>query len=227
MASFIPGSAFNQIRGSVGGSTFDIARSGPTLRKKFRGTKSVSEAQQLIKSLTAVNNFNYRNLSAQDRKGWIVAAQSYPHKNRFGKPCTMSGQNLFNMLNYNLQLIGHSPVLTVPPMANPCYPVIASYSSNYAASSLTITVTNYDAAHNRLLLFSTPPQSPGIQTYLGNQRIISVAPAIVGPYNLFTDVATKYGQSARPGQAIWVSIKAINIFSGIASADSTMQLIIS
>jgi hypothetical protein len=220
---FLPGPLASQASGSIGGHNLSRSKGGPTMRAKPYSpqsrTASQKIAQQNLGSLSAL----WKGLTQTQRQGWIVGAQTFSNKNRFGIANTISGQSLFNKLNSNLLLCGLSPNSSIPVMVNPIAPVISGFTEPGGLPNFWIQFTPGTDAASYIVVYCTPLMSVGNSTY---KNILRKIFAVSGSYaNIQVDIASVYGQQPAVGHAVWVSAYCINASCGIASSDSIMQCI--
>ena len=99
--------------GKLGGTVFARNKSGAYSRNWVNPINPNTTKQQTVRNQFANLISGWKNLSAADQQAWADMAPQYPYINRVGETSEYSGQQLYNHLNMNLQVVGTTP-LTAP-----------------------------------------------------------------------------------------------------------------
>jgi hypothetical protein len=103
-----------QLKGSIGGLTFQNNSSGAIVRQRPQPAKGITTKQ----SNTHVNHikwlYEWQQLSQAQRNLWNVYANTWTKINKFGEVKKLTGLNWFETSNYHIQSIGES-ILQSPP----------------------------------------------------------------------------------------------------------------
>ena len=188
MAQYNPTIALGQLKGSIGGTTFQGGNNSSIIRSRTykRGSNSA------IRSV-ATNNLGsfatlWRGLSPADKAGWGVLATSYTFINKFGRPYFGSAYQVFVSLNtYSISLIGiyyaRAPTTIIP--ATP-FPIV---SLVIHGARIITTWTTAPIVNTMAKFYATAPMSAGRNDNHPKLRLISSVD-ITSLTNL--DIATEY-----------------------------------
>lgn len=109
MASIKYGAITSEIKGNIGGTTFQGGRAGTIIKLSSGRTGKLTKADAgrmfVPKVVIAAVAGLWRGLSQEERDTWTTGAVNYPALNKFGEPYTPSGYQVFMTLNtqlYNL-----------------------------------------------------------------------------------------------------------------------------
>lgn len=136
MAIFRPGALAATISGQVGGASFALSKTSPSIRQPRRRTTSRTAASQTRKSTFKAFLTLWRRLSDDSRAAWRAAAAEFPHVNRVGVVSRLSGYNLFMKFATSATL-GPGQFNLIPPAMTtlPAHIITAaSYSVSGAAT---------------------------------------------------------------------------------------------
>lgn len=95
------------IRGKVGGTVFQRNKSGAFIRTLRKPTKSTSSWSLLQRTNVAYYSRAWRSLSTSDQDLWNSVAIQFPQTNRIGDTIFLSGYQLFQKVNQNLEVAGY------------------------------------------------------------------------------------------------------------------------
>lgn len=95
MAVLRPNLLGSEIKGSVGGITYQISKWGQIAKLRSSTPPVVSAALAAQNDLAAFCVGVWRSLSIAQRDAWEAAAPSFPFTDKFGNPVVGSGYNLF------------------------------------------------------------------------------------------------------------------------------------
>ena len=128
MAIFTTGPLIGAISGSIGGVQFSNRRSGGVLSSAQIRTKPLGKNITAVRRAMARAQTDWQRIDASTRTSWDTAAQTWPHKNRFGIRRRLSGHQLFLLLTVrywpfpvvdSTQEFPLPPVLVLPQLADP------------------------------------------------------------------------------------------------------------
>jgi hypothetical protein len=155
MARVQYGSVITEINGSIGGITFQ-----PNSSAKIARVKPIRRRKNTTKQASRLNAFqlnipDWSTLDQSDKDDWTAFAIAHDKTNKWGEVKTLTGFNWFQSINNYLNIVGETPISTVPvwtsPLAVSDYTVAAVYndfSINWAGSFAHTTAY--------LLLFTSP-----------------------------------------------------------------------
>jgi hypothetical protein len=221
------GSLVTAARGSVGGTTFDISKGGATLRKKRSNVTCNTTKQIAAKNKLAQVAAAWHTLTASQVHSWNVGASLYRNKNRFGQVTKLSGMSLFYKLNCNLLLIDYALVYDFPVLYNPDNVILNDVTATISGSNLVLHWRNNPSGNSELICKASPPQSKGIAYNAGNMRMIGTFSSSLSNENVWSMYFNTFGFSILAGQAVYLSIYAIDNRCGVAGNNSYFQAIMS
>lgn len=213
------GAMITELKGSVGGQTFQSCRGGYILRSKPVSPKVRSSVQSLIRGLTGNLASSWRGLSQADRDSWDAVAPSYPHTDKFGDPATFIGYELYVRANFYLQLVGVAPIQTglLPDIL--WDPVALTITSSVATSTMDLNwFGGAVGAGMRLLVRLSRPLSAG-RTYRASDLIVvgSVTSGTASPYDLWKSCQDAFGRDPIAGERFFASVQVVSASTGNVS----------
>lgn len=103
----------SDIRGKVGGNIFARNGSGAYVRSFAMPINPNTSKQQTVRTKFANLISSWKNLTKAQQQLWEDMAPQYPYSNRLGEASQYTGQQLYNHLNMNLEVVG-AATLDVP-----------------------------------------------------------------------------------------------------------------
>lgn len=182
-ASVKYGAIIVEIKGSVGGTTFQGGHSGPVMLTKGELIDAVASGSKLTKADAGrvmqpqqgigTTSTTWRDLTDAQRQSWIAAAVQFPFKNRFGVTYTPSGFQLYmscnaNLRNYSCTPIDVSPLPTSLIPAGPLVITVGALGATMVATEYTV-INGFKGA-----IFMSVAQSAGKSFDPGRLKCISV-----------------------------------------------------
>lgn len=222
MAKVQFGAGIDAITGSIGGWTFHRNRSGNIVRARGAAlrnstTKQTQAHQTHIKFLQL-----WQALTSDSKNLWNVYADTWTKTDKFGAVKTLSGQNWFESINFNLELVG-SAISNAPPVHT--LPIaVQDYDFIIDSNEIDISFTpDFNPADNALVIFTTSFNTRVTTSQRQFQRLTKVIQS--GPYNrvnITPDWVSTHGITWPPSALpvcgrIAVEVRTINKTSGIAS----------
>jgi len=121
-------STFGAASGRAGGFVASRGQAGQQLRAGRPARQPRSNSQQGARALTGSLAALWRGLTATQRQGWALLAQTCPRRDRLGQSHALTGYALFVSCNRNRLTIGvTAPLLTAPAL--PSIPPLASLAA--------------------------------------------------------------------------------------------------
>ena len=102
------------IKGSIGGWTFHKNRSGNIIRLRGQASKQSTTKQTAAHELHQTFLREFQKLSLSSKEAWDTFALTFPKDNKFGEEKNLTGQNWFESVNQNRELVQES-ILQIPP----------------------------------------------------------------------------------------------------------------
>lgn len=175
MASVKYGSIVTEIKGKVGGQTFQSNKAGFSLKNNGQNPKVSVRGWDLV-SVTRKSNFSsvtklWSTLSDAERNAWNGLSGTWLFVNKFGDSYAASGYQIFCAANINRKLLGLS-ILTTAPTYNAAVDPMWSFSDFSVAGDFTETRGNAAAigmrTFNQLTYLTTPTKSFNTTRILGS-----------------------------------------------------------
>ncbi|MEE8209003.1 MAG: hypothetical protein V3T88_08660 [Nitrosomonadaceae bacterium] len=222
MAKVTLGVIVADIKGSIGGVTFQNNRSGLIIRARSGPRKTTSAKQTLAHQdhISAIQSF--QALTLAEKTLWNDFAAVNTKVNRFGQVRELTGQNWFETIKLNRALFG-LPQLDVPPVATLAI-AVPPYTLVVDQTKIEVTFSPaFDPADNGLYIFTTYPltrTTTNFRRALRKSKVITSGP--FGTIDLTADWEATHGIPYPPSSAIncfnvGVLIQTINKTSGIPS----------
>lgn len=220
MAKFTPGAIISEIRGTIASTTFSKNAAGAIIRNRVKPINRNSTAQNVVRQAFATISSLWRGLSQSQRNSWIAAAPDFPYQDSLGQTKTLTGAQLHQKLNLNLQSIDESPIQSAPAPIS--FPALAVGVVTASTSAFTIAFTPDPVPTGfALKVFATRPISAGIDFVSKSdfREVEFFDPADTSPADIFTSYTTKVsGLAGQAGKKVFVELQYVHIASGIASA---------
>ncbi|GAH72082.1 unnamed protein product, partial [marine sediment metagenome] len=139
MATIKLGELVAGIRGTIGGTTYSLNKSGPFARRWSRGSNRRSTRQGVQRGSLAQFAAAWRDLDQAERDDWdTYAAHADQEKfNSLGESYYTSGFNWFVAINCQLASVGRAARDTFPPGARPTAPEITTFHLDDGSTPLT------------------------------------------------------------------------------------------
>lgn len=211
------------LRNKVGGNVFTKVRSGAMVRIKVSPTQPRTAAQTAVRSNFTALSKSWDTITQAQRNGWIALAASLPQKDIFGNTYYMTGIQLYQQLNRNLQSISVATISDAPASVSVGAPGAVTVTST-TGLTLTVTSANAPAAAEVPLIFAIKPLNAG-RIFTGNAFSILDATQVAGtagPWDEASTYAAKYGTLAA-GQNVNLAVRFINNTTGAGSLLSKGQ----
>jgi hypothetical protein len=223
MAIIQYGAMVTAIRGSIGGWTFQKNPAGNIIRLRPRQKKYPTEKQSIARNNHVKYLQAFLDLPIAKKELWRDFAELHTKDNIFGQNKTLTGQNWFEAINYNLHLIGQAEVQDPPTYELPVS--VPNYSVNLSRTKIEII---FDPPVNppdtSIIVRTTFPVSVITKSLQQYNRITLVQDS--GPYSTI-DITAAYEDTHKipyPPSSdsycyiISAIVQTVNKNSGIASA---------
>ncbi len=221
MAKILLGATIGDARGSAGAITYSKNQFGSYIRQKVSPVQPRTARQTLVRQLFSDLSIRWGSvLLDSQRTAWLALAAVNPVIDVFGNSQVLTGLQLFQRVNRNLQELG-LPILDDAPADQSVNPLTTlSVAADSVAQTVAITFKpNPLAATDYLMVFSTAPMSPGKAFYRPLLRLINATgPATASPKAVGGAYVAKFG-AIPAGQRIGVKAFVVNGDNGTASAD--------
>jgi len=229
MAKIQFSSLVNDVRNKQGGTVFSKVRFGAINRRKVSPVQPRTPFQTTVRALfTLLSQRWATQLTAVQRAGWIALAQAHPRSDVFGNQIILTGLQMYQSLNRNLQTISVA-IIDDPPASLSVGAPGAITLANDVGPPVTLTVdgATEPGADEVPVIFAARPLNAGRQ-YVGSlYRLIDAAQAAgtAGPWDEVTNYPTKFGPLA-VGQNLSFKVQYINNTTGASGGAATAQIIV-
>ncbi len=216
-----------EIRGSIGGWTFQRNRAGTIVRlkplqKKVATSKQTAQHSALVSLIQA-----FQQLTPGEKLAWDAFATGNTKQNVFGQDKILTGQNWFTTINSALTGLG-LPQLTAPP-ANLLPEAITSFNLTVDASKIEISqIVPNNPTDTGIIITTSFPTT--LTTKLQRSPFRSTTVVSSGPFgtiDLTSDWEIAHTLPWPPGGFancinIGVRIQPVRISTGITTAGITL-----
>ena len=209
-------------RGKIGSICATLTRSGPILRGHFGARRSATQTQLECRAALGSLSVLWSDPSMLTyRAGWVALGLANPEHNVFAADIYKTGLQMFTRANRNRQIIGEDVILEAPAYAAVGDPAAVTLTHGTGPESLEVSATNPPAPGDEaVLIYATPPLSPGIFT-LGHQqrKLMIVNPGTAGPWDILAAYTAKFGTPAT-GRQVFVEVWYMDIAQGMIGLKS-------
>lgn len=226
MARVQYGAIITNLKGSVGGFTFQTNSSGEIVRKRPTGKKNPTVLQTVVQSEFTDLLAAWQSLSLADKILWNDFAALHTKTNKFGEVKSLTGMNWFISINQNRLTMGLGTYSQPPTYALPSAP--PAFTVTLTAGVLSVTFSpNFQPTGTDLFIWTTQPVSRVSQKLRNAYRLTKVETGDnYGTIDLTTAWETTHGLSWPPGAdtscyTIAILIQSCLQSSGICSAGTT------
>lgn len=213
----------SSIKGSIGGWTFQKNRSGNIIRLRGQASKQSTTKQTAAHELHQKFLQQFQKLGLPSKQLWDTFATTFPKTNKFGEDKVLTGQNWFESINQNRELINET-ILQIPP--DHIIPVgVPATSLIIDSTSIKLDIaTGTDLTDTAFIIRSTFPQTrttTSLRSALRLTKIIEVAaPGII---DITSDWEAAHLLNYPPSATaacftIAIMIQTLQRISGITSA---------
>jgi hypothetical protein len=116
MAKILFGGTIGDARGSIGAATYTKNRFGAAIRQKVSPVQPRTARVLTVRGLfTNLSKRWFGTLDDAQRLGWIALADANPRTNVFGNSVKLTGLQMYQSLNRNLQNVGEAIIDDPPP----------------------------------------------------------------------------------------------------------------
>ena len=179
MASIKLGALAQDVRGSLNGTVFSKNRGGAYTRTKVSPTQPRTSNQTNQRAVfTGLAKAWGTTLSPAQRLAWITWAQAHPVTNIFGDAIILSGIAAFQQINRLVTWIFATTDLDAPDGVTPLDSggfAVATIVTASGVPTITLTPHQSPGIDDAVVLYMTPPLSPGRTPQTNQYRLISKA----------------------------------------------------
>jgi hypothetical protein len=218
MAKIKLGSNLADIRGKLNGHVFSKNRNGNYIRNKVTPVNPRTAAQSAVRLAFALISSLWRAMTAANRASWINGASDFSKKNVFGDTNILTGLQLFQRINNNLNNVGISMLDTCPVNYGVESSILVSVACSKTANTMSMVLSDAVGSKTKLKLFATPGLSAGRNFVKSQLRQIGIVDSDAAtPVDIKADYLSKYGALPEKGLKVFVGIVSVNVDSGVSS----------
>ncbi len=230
MARVLFGGGVADVRGKWTGQVFSRNKGGAYFRTKVTPINPNTTFQSTQRAYQSdIAKAWAGTLNDSQRQGWKTFGQILGTNSVFGNKLILSGIAVYQKVNRIILAAGGTRIDDAPTSND-----IASITSGSLAVSsgggtviLTFAPSPYNAGQG-LYIFATPPHSSGILNFTSQLRLIGYFDAATSPIDITTAWTARFGAvPATPGQAVGVSVRAVDTSTGAITAATNLQTIVS
>jgi|WetSurMetagenome_2_1015567.scaffolds.fasta_scaffold04315_2 hypothetical protein len=176
MARVVYSGIVTELKGSIGGTTFQRNASAAIARNKPYNFKNSSSYQQVIKGYMTQAATSWANASLSVKQAWNDFASANVKTNRWSGDKTVTGYQFFIACFINAKIAGQVPIVDNPIASWPSAPT--SFNVLLSGGVLSIQfVEEFVSTDQYLFLFATPPVAASSLKQRKNLYLLSVLPA--------------------------------------------------
>jgi len=223
MARIIFSALVSEIRGSIGGTTFQKNAYGYTIKSKPNMIKPNSRTQNFTKNWFVTGQRAWAKLSRANRTAWNTWASTFPQFAKNNLDSQLSGFQVFSRNVYYRQL-NNLAALAVPSFSPDPIPTLEGAFSIAldGIGGLIITQPTWGTTANYFLsVFVSSPIKPSSNFLSTKTRfMLSRTLSTSAANDIASTFITKFGQLPLEGQKLQVRAIVVNTESGLFSVIS-------
>ena len=228
MARVTYGSTITELKGSIGGTTFQSNRYGFSAKNKSHPRVSFSARRGAQQGYSAFAMKSWGNLSDAQRSEWETFASSYPQYAKNNPTSELSGYAVFlKWQQLDMLRRGSASITTyVPAQDSPSLPVpTPTLTRTYNALSLGVS-WDISSTDWYCLLFASGPV-PQTKTYIGSQtKYLQTIDSDDTTVDITTAFTSLYGRLPYLGEYVFLEFLLIKNDGGQVQARSSFQLFV-
>lgn len=228
MAKILLGATLADARGSVGGATYTKGRFGAVLRIKVSPVQPRTGRVLNVRGLFSTLAKSWANtLTDAQRAGWNSLAAANPRTNVFGNSITLTGLQLYESVNRNIQITGAALIAAAPANLDVTNLLTITPTAADGANTFSVAFTATPlAAADYLVVHASGPFNAG-RSYFGSKlkQIFVGAAASVSPANIHAAYIAIFGD-LRATNKIQVRAFVIRATNGAASTPLSSDIIV-
>lgn len=173
MARVEYGAMITNLKGSVGGFTFQENSSGAIVRARPQQKITPTPKQTTAQALHATMLNGWQRLTLAQKQAWNTYAAANTKTNAFGQVKTLTGQNWFESINVIFDQMGIATVNTPPSHSVPSAP--PAYTINITDMVIEVIFNpNYQPTDEDLQIWTTPPIRRASEALQNQYRLTSI-----------------------------------------------------
>lgn len=212
--ALIQSNILSRISGKLNGSVFARNTSGNYVRNSTKPINPRTNKQLEVRKRFTNVAAAWRSLNELQQTDWIAAATTYPYVNRIGEPITLSGQQLFNLLNNSLLQAGLEMIDDVP-----AFKEFPGVTLNSVGNDFLVNVADGVASTDPLtvIFYATDAASAGINRPAPQAFKFMLTAAYDDVIGADVDITVPWQQAfggGQAGQKFFVKAEVVNSLTG-------------
>lgn len=223
MATVQYGSIVTNIRGSIGGHTYQKCGNQFCVKTKSSSPGPISTPGVESKMQFAQLASSWSQLSESDKSTFYTYASTYPTYDKYGVLQTLKGYALFQYINRKILLAGGDVIPSIGAYASPGYVGTTISDVDVSQSSYNVAVSSPIPANCYLLLyFGRPFPSSSQRVDWMTYFAVALDENSVFPYNAFSFLNSKYAGLLKDNYRVFWRAFLINAATGASTIDWEM-----
>lgn len=222
MARVVYGPLVSNVKGSIGGVTFQGNPSGSIIRTRPQLSRVSTNKQTTSHGKLQYWLYQWQNITQDQRDQWNMFAQVWVKENKFGEEKTLTGWNWFFSVNWwrkamDLSQLSSPPAHNVPPSA-------PSFGMELSAGDIVLRFLEaFDFTLNNVAVWSSAPTRRNTLSINQIRKLVTVIKVDPGDTLDITStwetaVGIDWNPAALfPNANVYFCLEAINKSSGITS----------
>ncbi len=225
MARIKTSALITDIRGSIGGSTFQRTNAGLVLKNISKKVDKLSDSSLVVRNILNNNQIEWRKLSGAQRDIWKSYANYTKTKQKNSNEFFINAQQLFLKVN-NLRVLYSLPVLLVPEFSK-CVILPVDIVASLNAGNLTLTTNRLiNSGIEFLTLFATIPVTSTLNNAGSRFKSILFNTTTGSVFNIGSEYLNTIGAVLQNGDQIFIKYTVIDKLTGLPMPMTTKKITI-
>lgn len=214
MARIKPSVIISDIRGKVGGSTFQKSQGGLVVKSNSKKVNKNSIPQNHVRNLTAVMQSKWLAIGQTNRDIWKRFASFANVQQKGNVQAFLNAQQLFIKTNVIRSLYGYS--ILNPPQFSKCITLSVSFSVDIVTGSLILTASRLiDADVEFVVCFASVPVRQTVNNPGSRLKALIFTTTTGTEFDITTAYTNKIGRAPVSGETIFVRAFVANKETGL------------
>ncbi len=223
MARIKTSSLVTDIRGSIGGSVFQMTNAGLVVKNISKKVNKLSDSSLVVRNILNNNQIAWRGLSNSQRDIWRSYSNYTKTKQKNNNDYTINAQQLFLKVN-NLRRLYKLPVLLVPEFSK-CIILPVDIVATLVAGDLTLTTNRLiDSGLEFLTLFATIPVTSTLNNAGSRFKSIIFSTVTGSVFNVGSEYLNTLGAVLQAGDKIFIKYTTIDKLTGLPMPMTTKKV---
>jgi hypothetical protein len=221
MATIQLSALISNIKGSINGSTFQRSAAGLTLRNKPVNVGRGTNSQQNVKNITARLNFEWSNLTDEQRIVWAMFSNFNNGQAKTYKNNSSANTGKMQFITVNFWILQYNkPILINPSFVAPELAFIPCPPFFNVSNSLLNYTGSLDTTQQILVTKVSMAQSLSTNTANTGFRTLIYSQVDGDTQDWFGAYLNTFGVLPEPNKRFWVSLQVVNFITGAISKEA-------